>query len=129
MIDILYDYEKATGSRINKEKTRYKYLGKWEGRKDKICDFMLCEGPMDVLGISFGNGEGDALCNWKKKMTAVEKNLGLWKTRKLSVSGKVLVVKADVLPKLLHLAYVFPMPQKYRAQLMRGIFKFYGYGL
>lgn len=82
MIDILYDYEKATGSRINKEKTRYKYLGKWEGRKDKICDFMLCEGPMDVLGISFGNGEGDALCNWKKKMTAVEKKSGIMEDKK-----------------------------------------------
>uniref|UniRef100_A0A3Q2X2I3 Reverse transcriptase domain-containing protein n=1 Tax=Haplochromis burtoni TaxID=8153 RepID=A0A3Q2X2I3_HAPBU len=124
VIEILNDYEKATGSKINKEKTMYKYLGKWEGRKDNICDFMLCEGPMDILGISFGNKEGDALCNWKKKMTAVNRNLGLWKIRKLSISGKELVTKAEVLPKLLHLAYVFPMPQKYRAQLMRGIFKF-----
>lgn len=39
VIDILHDYEKATGSRINKEKTRYTYIGKWEERKDKMCDF------------------------------------------------------------------------------------------
>lgn len=124
VIEILKAYEKATGSKINKEKTKYKYLGIWEGRKDNICEFTLCKGPMDILGISFGNKEGDAICNWKEKMNAVDRKLGLWKARKLTITGKVLVIKSEVVLKLLHLAYVFPMPQIYRVQITRGIFKF-----
>lgn len=71
-----------------------------------------------------GMGRGDAVGNWRIKMAAVERKMGLWRTRKLSISGKVLIIKADILPKLLYLAYVFPMPHSYRAQLTRGIFKF-----
>uniref|UniRef100_A0A3P9BM17 CCHC-type domain-containing protein n=1 Tax=Maylandia zebra TaxID=106582 RepID=A0A3P9BM17_9CICH len=33
----------------------------------------------------------------------------MWSKRKLTITGKVLAVKADILPALLHLAYVFPM--------------------
>lgn len=124
VVEILKIYEEVTGSKINKEKTKYKYLGTWEGRRENICDYTLCEGPMDILGISFGNKEGDAIWNWKGKMAEVERKLRLWKMRKLTITGKVLVIKSEVVPKLLYLGYVFPMPQVFRAQIMRGIFNF-----
>uniref|UniRef100_A0A3P9DFL4 CCHC-type domain-containing protein n=1 Tax=Maylandia zebra TaxID=106582 RepID=A0A3P9DFL4_9CICH len=34
--------------------------------------------------------------------------------RKLTITGKVLVIKSEVVPKLLYLGYVFPMPQVFR---------------
>lgn len=57
-------------------------------------------------------------------MAKVRRKLGMWKKRRLSITGRVLVVKADILPALLHLAYVFPLPQMFRKELTREVFKF-----
>lgn len=79
---------------------------------------------MRVLGINFGNPGGDAEQNWESKMAKVRRKFGMWKKRRLSITGRVLVVKADILPALLHLAYVFPLPQMFRRELTREVFKF-----
>ncbi|KAK2875431.1 hypothetical protein Q8A73_024043 [Channa argus] len=44
--------------------------------------------------------------------------------RKLTLLGKVLVLKADMLSSVLHLAYVFPLPVAIRRPLARTIFDF-----
>lgn len=43
---VTYEFSRAAGSKINVEKSTYKYFGKWTHRKEKICDFSLCGGPM-----------------------------------------------------------------------------------
>ncbi|KAK2873857.1 hypothetical protein Q8A73_024369 [Channa argus] len=54
----------------------------------------------------------------------VKSRLALWKARKLTLLGKVLVLKADMLSSVLHLAYVFPLPVAIRRSLARTIFDF-----
>ena len=78
-----------------------------------------------MLGISFGNEIKDDMFHWKEKLLSINKRLGLWKVRRLSFSGKVLVLKADILPSLLHLAYVFPMPVSLRKTFIRVLFNFF----
>lgn len=109
-IRVIQEFSKAAGAQINKYESMYKYLGRWAGRREAICEYQLCAGPMEVLGISFGNTEGDAIFNWGKILKKMRIKLGLWNKRKLTILGKVLVIKADILPGLLHLAYIFPIP-------------------
>lgn len=123
MIRTIQTFESAVGSKVNEEKSKYKFLGRWAGRRETLCGLSLCEGPMRVLGIDFGNPGGDANYNWDLKIAKILKKLGMWSKRTLTITGKVLVVKADILPALLHLAYVFPMPQTHRKVLTWGIFK------
>ncbi|CAB1314526.1 unnamed protein product [Coregonus sp. 'balchen'] len=40
------------------------------------------------------------------------------------VEGKVLVLKVDVLPSLLYMAYVYPLPESLRVPLVRLVFQF-----
>ncbi|KAK2877414.1 hypothetical protein Q8A73_018933 [Channa argus] len=54
----------------------------------------------------------------------LKSRLALWKARKLTLLGKVLVLKADMLSSVLHLAYVFPLPVAIRRPLARTIFDF-----
>lgn len=124
-IKIIDEFSVASGSKINKNKTEIKYLGQWKWRTDQLCGLTVCTGPMVVLGISFGNEIKDDMFNWKEKLLSINKRLGLWKVRRLSFSGKVLVLKADILPSLLHLAYVFPMPVSLRKTFIRVLFNFF----
>lgn len=57
----------ASGSKINKKKTQYKFLGKWGLRKDILFGLTLCTGPMNILGISFGHHKDDGFHNWSQK--------------------------------------------------------------
>lgn len=77
---------------------------------------------MEVLGISFGNSEGGANFSWKKKLVRMNVKLGLWRKRNLTITGKILAIKVDILPAFLHLAYIFPIPQLFRKQSNQGSF-------
>ena len=116
-------FSSASGSKMNTGKSQIKYLGKWRNRVDNPLGLSLCAGPMTVLGISFGN-DNDGETNWETKLGKVLKKLNMWKLRRLSMSGKVLVIKSDLLPTLLHMAYVFPMPALVWLKLQKALFNF-----
>ncbi|KAK2912212.1 hypothetical protein Q8A73_006325 [Channa argus] len=65
-----------------------------------------------------------ATVNWEGRFQRVKSRLALWNARKLTLLGKVLVLKADMLSSVLHLAYVFPLPVAIRRPLGRTIFDF-----
>lgn len=76
-----------------------------------------------ILGVDFYQ-ESPALKNWNRMLDRVSKRLAVWRARPLSMSRRVLVIKADVLPQLNHLAYVFPIPFLVGRRLERAIFSF-----
>lgn len=122
-MNVIDVFSSASGSKINKGKSQIKYLGKWKERVDTPLGLSLCTGPMTILGISFGN-EDDVETNWEIRLGKVLTKLNIWKLRKLSLSGKVLVIKSDILPTLLHVAYVFPMPALIGFKLQKALFNF-----
>ena len=52
--NILDNYSKGSGSKINHAKSKMLFLGNWKNRQDKPCDFNLCD-KMKILGIIVGN--------------------------------------------------------------------------
>jgi len=62
-LKVLDNFSLASGSKINKSKTQYTFLGAWSWRKDIIGGLSLCTGPMEILGVTFGHTEGDRRCN------------------------------------------------------------------
>ncbi|KAJ8389217.1 hypothetical protein AAFF_G00122370 [Aldrovandia affinis] len=48
----------------------------------------------------------------------------VWSRRRLSLTGKVVVVRSMLLPLLLHLAYAFPVPTRDKIALTREVFRF-----
>ena len=122
-MQVIDTFSVASGSRVNTGKSQIKYFGKWKDRVDNPLGFSLCAGPMTLLGISFGNNN-DGETNWETKLGKVQKKLNMWKLRRLSISGKILVIKSDLLPTLLHVAYIFPMPALVCLKLQKSLFQF-----
>uniref|UniRef100_A0A8C7I3E1 Reverse transcriptase domain-containing protein n=1 Tax=Oncorhynchus kisutch TaxID=8019 RepID=A0A8C7I3E1_ONCKI len=106
-VKVIDEFSVASGSKINKNKTEIKPLGQWKWTTDQLCGLTVYD-----------------MFNWKEKLLSLNKRLGLWKVRRLSFSGKVLVLKADILPSLLHLAYVFPLPVSLRKTFIQVLFNF-----
>ena len=54
----LYDYEKATNAKINRDKTEALWVGKWKGRMDKPHNLKWKNDYVKFLGIYIGNKVG-----------------------------------------------------------------------
>ncbi|KAK2878074.1 hypothetical protein Q8A73_017044 [Channa argus] len=86
-------------------------------------DECVVRGPIKILGVQF-QPMNSATVNWEGRFQRVKSRLTLWKARKLTLLVKVLVLKADMLSSVLHLAYVFPLLVAIRRPLARTIFDF-----
>lgn len=64
---VIHEFSRAAGSKINVEKSTYKYLGKWTHRKEKICDFSLCGGAHEGVGDNVWEFRGRCTCKLEKK--------------------------------------------------------------
>ena len=117
------EFGRASGSALNIGKSQLKFFGRWAARGDSLGGLGACEGPLRVLGVDFIAGDSSAL-NWATRIAAVRRRMGLWQQRKLTISGKILVIKADVLPRLVYLGCVFPLPAWLRGGLTRAVFRF-----
>lgn len=122
-LEIIQSFGRAAGAKLNTAKSSLKFFGRWKDRTDVPGGLPLCEGPLKVLGVSFEIVHS-ATVNWTRRFLAAQKKLALWRSRKLTLIGKVLVLKVDVLPSLLYLAYIYPLPVSMRRPLMRLVFSF-----
>ncbi|KAK1802550.1 hypothetical protein P4O66_004202 [Electrophorus voltai] len=120
-LDMVRSFGKASGAALNLGKSVAKYFGCWRHRRDIAGGLALSDGPLKILGVHF-TSEGAARVNWAERLAHARKKLGLWKSRSLSFLGKVLALKADVLPSLLYLAHVYPMPRSMRRGLTKDVF-------
>ncbi|KAG7473871.1 hypothetical protein MATL_G00100380 [Megalops atlanticus] len=85
-LDFIGSFGRAAGTFLNCGKTQVKYFSKWKGRQDVLGGLALCEGPLQVLGMSFLS-EGAAHLNWRERLGAASRKLALWKARSLSFKG------------------------------------------
>lgn len=106
---VLDFFSSATGAKVNMAKSNIMFFGNWGGRMDAPGGFCVEKERLKVLGVWFlrGNMAG---YNWGRVFERVRAKLSLWRLRRLSISGKVMAVRLDILPLINHLAVVLPMP-------------------
>ena len=102
-------YERGTGAKLNVAKTEAMWLGAWKDRQDQPLGLSWVR-KMKVLGIVFGtvNVERD---NWEPRLSKLDNSLSLWKSRSLSLIGKVLILNILGLSKLLYVSRFLEPPK------------------
>ena len=89
--DILSKYEKASGSRINYNKTKAIYIGNARHRKPKFNKISWIKENVKTLGVHHGyNVDNDKI--WKDIIDRMKNCVQIWKSRKLSHKGKAIIV-------------------------------------
>ena len=96
--------------------------GQW-GDIETNLDLNFKETGMQILGIKFDE-EGGGRGNWTDMIGKVKQRLGFWGLRQMTMEGKILIIKAVVLPLLLLLCSVFSPPRFFLLDLERAVFYF-----
>ncbi len=104
-IKAIDEFAELSGTRLNISKTVRMFLGIDKNRTGSVCGIHFPGSPIKCLGIYVGYDR--RLCeesNWQNKLDSVSRLLRSWKVRKITLFGKVTVLKSSVLPKLSHVA-------------------------
>ena len=113
-ISTLQAFERESGLKINLEKTQAVWLGD-PRLKDKVAQKTPLNwvDQFDLLGITFNLKQEKMIqLNFHKKLVDIDKLLNMYSKFKLSIIGKVNVIKTLAIPKLVYLFTVLPTPER-----------------
>lgn len=63
-------------------------------------------------------------CNFEEKLDKLEKTLNIWRSRDLTILGRINIVKSLALSKLIHVASVLPFPEGFTQKVNTLIYNF-----
>ena len=118
-------FKKHLGLGVNKEKTKVIKIGSirdrskaWEGKHD-----LKWTDDFEVLGISYNitNMGEKTEKNILNKIQDIKKLIAIWKTRKLTPYGKVVIIKSLLFSKFTHILLSLPSPGKETFKLLNNI--------
>ena len=113
-------FSRASGAKLNRAKSECMYIN-WQDNK---LDLGLKEQKerIKVLGIEIGR---DMIrVNWESRLPQIKGKLLRWEERELTITGKVLVIKAEIYASLTFLAATLPVPREFLTPLRRAVFQF-----
>uniref|UniRef100_A0ABM0MSU2 Uncharacterized protein LOC102804495 n=1 Tax=Saccoglossus kowalevskii TaxID=10224 RepID=A0ABM0MSU2_SACKO len=91
---LLNIFRSCSGLKINKEKSEGAWLGKWRNKKESMFGVKWPTSPIKIVGIHFSYDKRD---NYARDVNKAVSNMKMifnsWKRRKLSLFGKVLIIK------------------------------------
>jgi hypothetical protein len=101
------------------------WLGRWRDRTDQPLPVLLpCE-PIYCLGVYFSYDE--MLCennNFWEKLSDLRETLNLWSSRDLTLLGKITIVKAFGLSKLVYNSSLLTVPHGFTKEVNKVISDF-----
>ena len=114
-----------SGLMINRNKTEGLWIGKLKHNKDKEENIKWTNKPIKTLGIYYGHDyiECEKL-NWEKKIEKINSLFLSWSKRNLSILGKVLIIKALIIPIFTFIVSSCVIPEKYKKEIESKCFKF-----
>lgn len=110
-LDTIATYSNVSGLTLNIEKTEAMWLGELKDRKEKPFGFKW-PSTIRYLGIYIGyNTEETNKYNWTNKLEEFQKTLDCWRTRELTLFGKIVIVKTLGLAKINYSATMVEIPE------------------
>ena len=97
---------------MNKGKTYGLYTGPWKNKAPEFTEIKWTKNNVKTLGIHHGyNIDIDAI--WLEKINKVKNCIKVWKSRDLTLTGKVLVIKTLLLSQIGFLTESLIIPEKF----------------
>ena len=124
-------FSKCSGLNLNLQKTEnipigsniHKQIGK------TVYGIKLKEGPFKTLGIWFSNNDIEMKdLNFNERIGKMKKQLDIWRSRNLSLKGKITIMKSLILPQILFLFKLIFVPKNVLDQIDDLFFIFCGMG-
>ena len=129
-LEILDYYADISGLKLNYSKTKVVWIGskKFSNTVYHHSRWKLDWGSSSfkLLGINFDINLSQMITkNYDSKLNEIKNLIKHWQSRKLTVLGKLTIVKTVIVPKLTHLFMSLPNPsQNFLQELIKILFKF-----
>ena len=124
LFSLLEDFEKASGLKLNVKKTEAMWIGSLKSCEDQPLKvkWQTC---VKFLGIHI-TYDFKLLVekNFKQRLKKIRNTINLWKVRGLSIHGKVTIIKAVSLSKMIYPSSVLPSPPKIIKDFNTLVFQF-----
>lgn len=120
---VLEGFCNVSGARVNVAKSSVMFFGPRADESEARGHYNICADGLKILGVRFFR-RNSAKENWAARLKVVQAKIVRWNSRGLSLWGRLEVVKADLLPSLNYIAYVFPVPFWYGRKLEKLVFSF-----
>lgn len=115
-------YSRASGAKINMDKSCGFWLGRWKDNRDQPGN-LKWESLVKCLGYRFTHGDVYKE-NWKPVISKLSKVLDDHKFRNLSMKGKAVLCNVGALSKILYIASILSLPKTYLKDIESLIFSF-----
>ena len=124
-LTILESFGEVSGLKLNIEKTKAMWLGKLVNNKEKPLDLKWVKNPTRTLGIyvSYDSQANDKL-NFETKIQKFQTKLDIWRSRDLTLFGKVLISKTLGISSLVYSMSNIDVPKEVIPDVQRRLFKF-----
>ena len=107
-------YYIMSGLKINVEKTRALWIGSLCGSSETVCDELALDWsqePLKILGVTFSSLVFNIWdLNTHEILSKIKLTLNHWSKRKISLSGRITIIKSLALSKFVHLFISLPSP-------------------
>ena len=125
-LSILNLYYKMSGLKINIEKTRAIWIGALSHSVEQLCRNQRLDwsqDPFKVLGVTFTTEVFDIWnINSNEIITKIENLCKQWAKRKLTLIGRITIIKSLALSKFTHLFLALPYPPEELIKKLNKIF-------
>ena len=102
LLKLLDQFKTVSGLEVNASKTEAMWFGQWKNRRDTPFNISWPVDPICALGVFFSyDATKAAKLNFDEKLRSMEKIFNIWKNRKLTLIGRINIVKTLALSKLI----------------------------
>lgn len=118
-------FGKFSGLNINTSKSEAIWLGDRPPLFKLPNSIKWCKDPVKILGVYVG---WDLKAAWEisleKKITGLKRILNSWKTRQLTLNGKVIIIKSLAISQIIYLMGLLPFPDDVIKDIECAIYNF-----
>ena len=127
-LQILEFFRAISGLRLNYKKTDALWIGANAGSEAKLCpenDLRWMSDKVKTLGVWLSTDPEIMLkANYEEKLTKLKASLGCWELRRLSLLGKITVLKSLIVSQLTYILSLLPTNQCAIDEVNTLFFKF-----
>jgi len=114
-----------SGMKLNVNKTEGIWLGPYRHNAEVFEGITFTRNPVRCLGLYIGHDkEGCYRENWMSKINKIKNCMHIWKTRKLTVYGRIMIVKTLAVSMLVYNFTMLHVPDEIYKMLNKCIYEF-----
>ena len=118
-------FSKVSGLNLNMLKTQGLWVGNNIARKNNICGIDFSKSTIKSLGIYFSRNMQECLrLNWDKLIGDIQNLLNSWKRRKLTLFGRVTILKTLIMSKCNYLLQTITVTKEILNKIESIMYKF-----